>query len=113
MDRQQQPEPRMRRNQSIIRNGRKSKDLEDNSGGAGKRDVKDVIVDLPKYPKIPSRVLADLAKAGRGCVIKIKAKADYDAVISQYGEDNPMGWKIIHEPSLGHHTMVYYNKECC
>lgn len=69
--------------------------------------------DLPVHPEIPQRVWDDLVKAGRNCTIKLRAKADFDAVVARFGHDNPMNWKIVHEPSLGHHTMVYWNKECC
>lgn len=88
--------------------------MEDHSRGEGKPDIADIIVELPpKQPEIPSRVLADLIQAGRRATIKIKSKEDYDAVVATYGNENPMDWRIIHDPALGHHTMVYYNRDCC
>lgn len=98
--------------------------MEDSPGGSGSPVIgpelaltaNDIIVEqpnLPVYPQIPQRVWNDLIKAGRNCTIKLRAKDDFDAVVARFGHDNPMNWKIVHEPSLGHHTMVYWNRECC
>lgn len=86
--------------QSIIRNGRPSKNMAHGGGGRQNANV-----------DIPGRVLRDIAKfAGRNAVIKLKSKDDYEAVKARFSF-NPE-WEIIHEPGLGHYVMVYPGA-CC
>lgn len=61
-------------------------------------------------PKVPDRIMEDIIRfAGRSSTIQIKSKADYDAVVANFG--HMTGWDIQHVPDLGHYCMVKVG--CC
>lgn len=55
---------------------------------------------------LPAKIQATIDSAAKGWTIKVKSKADFDAVSAALKASNPKNLKVVHKPGLGHHSVA-------